>query len=92
MKEMAAQSFVFVVAGFETTSVTLGFCMYELALNPHIQDKLIKELDSVNSELTYEILNQLPYMEMVVNGKTSSAYYLLIFSIIVYSFLLRADF
>ncbi|XP_075217524.1 cytochrome P450 6A1-like [Lycorma delicatula] len=67
LEEMAAQSFVFVVGGFETTSVTLGFCLYELALNPHIQDKLIDELDEAGSDLSYDVLNQLPYLDMVVS-------------------------
>ncbi|XP_075215408.1 uncharacterized protein LOC142321296 [Lycorma delicatula] len=67
LEEMAAQSFVFVAAGFETTSVTLGFCLYELALNPHIQDKLIDELDEVGSDLSYDVLNQLPYLDMVIS-------------------------
>ena len=45
--EIIAQAMVFLVAGFGTTSDTLCWLCYELALNPEIQDELIEEVDEV---------------------------------------------
>ena len=36
---------LFMLAGYETTSTALGFTAYELALNPHVQEKLRAEID-----------------------------------------------
>ena len=42
---MQANSFIMLIAGYETTSTTLGFAAYELALNPDIQRRLQQEID-----------------------------------------------
>ena len=42
---MQAQSFIFLAAGYETTSTALGFLAYELARHPEIQAKLQAEID-----------------------------------------------
>lgn len=36
---------IFIFAGYETTSSSLGFLAYCLATNPHIQKKLQEEID-----------------------------------------------
>ena len=46
-KEILAQSVLFLAAGYETTATTLEFIAYNLATHPAVQDKLIKEVDSV---------------------------------------------
>lgn len=70
---MAAQSLLFFIAGFETSSSVMTFCLYELALNQDIQERARQEithiLDSNDGELTYEGVKQMVYLEKIVNGK-----------------------
>ena len=48
---MQAQSFILLVAGFETSSTALGFLTYELARHPEVQTKLQEEIDDVVDEV-----------------------------------------
>ena len=43
--DIQAQSLVFLLAGYDTSSTTLAFTCYQLALNTHVQDKLRDEID-----------------------------------------------
>ena len=43
--DILAQSLVFLLAGYETPSTTLGFVCYHLATDTHVQDKLRDEID-----------------------------------------------
>lgn len=43
--EIVGQAFVFLVAGYETSSNTLAFACYLLAINPECQHELQKEVD-----------------------------------------------
>ena len=45
-KEIVDISVGLLVAGYDTTSTTLSFTSYLLALNPHIQEKLQSEIDT----------------------------------------------
>ncbi|XP_037947259.1 probable cytochrome P450 6a23 [Teleopsis dalmanni] len=69
--DVAAQSFVFFVAGFETSSTTMGFALYELAQNQDIQDKLRREINETikkhNNEFTYECMKDMHYLEQVID-------------------------
>lgn len=69
---LAANIFIFFFAGFETSASTLSYCLYELALNPDIQNKLrkhIKEtINTNNGDLSYDTLKDMTYLDMVVNG------------------------
>lgn len=37
--EVVASAIVFFLAGYETTAATLNFILYELTLNPYVQEK-----------------------------------------------------
>lgn len=68
--ELVAQCVIFFVAGYDTVASTLGFTCYELALNPEIQDKLIKEIDETISEkggLTHEAIAEMKYLHKVIS-------------------------
>lgn len=73
IEEVAAQAYAFFLAGFETSSTTITFCLYELAMNKKFQDRAREEINSVlekyNDELTYEALNELAYCKQILNGK-----------------------
>ncbi|XP_013174129.1 PREDICTED: cytochrome P450 6B5-like [Papilio xuthus] len=66
---IAAQAFTFYGAGYESSSLTLTHMFYELAKNPDIQDRLVKEIDEVleryNGELTYDALHEMTYYSQV---------------------------
>uniref|UniRef100_A0A2H8TW02 Cytochrome P450 6a2 n=1 Tax=Melanaphis sacchari TaxID=742174 RepID=A0A2H8TW02_9HEMI len=68
---LAANAFVFFIAGFETTASTISYCLYELAMNPEIQVKLrekIKQtLDANDGKLSYDTLKDMKYLDMVIN-------------------------
>ncbi|KAJ6638118.1 putative cytochrome P450 28a5 [Pseudolycoriella hygida] len=63
----AANAFVFFLDGFETTSYILGSAINELAKNKNCQEKLRAEVKSSKSR-GFDDLNQLPYLDAVVNG------------------------
>ena len=57
--EILSQAMIFIFAGYETTSSTLGFICYDLATNPHIQKILQKEIDEIFPEKVSIIWNEL---------------------------------
>lgn len=71
--ELAAQVFVFYVAGFETSSTTTSFALYELAANQCLQDKAREEINAVlkrhDGKLTYDALSEMVYLRQIVEGK-----------------------
>ncbi|CAH1395673.1 unnamed protein product [Nezara viridula] len=62
---LAAQSFVFFLAGFETTSTTLYFTFYLLAKHPGFQERARKEVLQVKAkygQLTFDSLKELKFL------------------------------
>lgn len=71
--QIAAQAFVFLLAGFETSSTTMGFALYELAQHQDIQKKARDEINMVlenhNNQFSYECMKEMVYLEQVMEGK-----------------------
>jgi len=67
------QAFFFLIAGYETSATTLSYALYELALHPEIQHRLRAEITRVlnknNGQLTYDGIQEMSYMDMVVSGE-----------------------
>jgi cytochrome P450 family 6 len=73
LNELAAQCFIFFIGGFETSSSTSTFVLYNLAMNQNIQEKLRDEIKGVVSKnggkVSYEGLKEMKYLQMVIDGK-----------------------
>ncbi|KAK5641167.1 hypothetical protein RI129_009714 [Pyrocoelia pectoralis] len=71
IEEIAAQAFVFFLAGFETSSTTMTFCLYELATNLDLQQKVRDEINHVlekyGGKITYEAIMEMKYMTQVID-------------------------
>lgn len=70
--DIIANAVLMFVAGSETVSTLTCFCLYELALNKEVQDKLREEI--VRTKAIYggnfnnNFLTDLRYMNMVLEG------------------------
>lgn len=49
-EELVAQCLLFLLAGYETTSTTLAYIMYEMSVNPEAQKRLQEEIDELFPE------------------------------------------
>jgi cytochrome P450 family 6 len=74
IEEIAAQAFLFFLAGFETSSTVMSFALYELAANQEIQAKarecVRSTLKKHNGELTYESMIDMTYVTQCINGES----------------------
>lgn len=75
IEEIAAQAFVFFLAGFETSLTTLSFVLIELAPNKDIQSKAREEIGTVlqkhGGQFTYKAMMEIQYIDNIVNGKSN---------------------
>ncbi|KAH8348522.1 hypothetical protein KR084_008278, partial [Drosophila pseudotakahashii] len=69
--EIAAQAFGFLLAGLGPQNATLGFCLYELARQPELQDRarleIRKTLEQHGGQVTPEFLRELRFTKQVLN-------------------------
>lgn len=72
MNEIAAQAFLFYLAGFETSSTTISFVLYELARHQAVQDRARDEINQVlkrhGGNITYEALIEMKYLQQIIDG------------------------
>lgn len=70
---IAAQVVLFYLAGVDTSSSGIAYAVFEMARNPEIVKKLRHEIDTVlgkhNNQITYESLQDMPYLELCIKGK-----------------------
>ena len=65
-----ATALLMLSAGYETTGQTMGYILYELAMNQECQESLYEEImDAVDDvdDLTYEMIQSLPYIDAVIH-------------------------
>lgn len=68
--EIVGQAFVFLLAGYETSSNTLAFTCYLLALHPECQSKVQEEVDDFftrHESPDYTNVQELKYLDMVIS-------------------------
>ena len=74
-EDIQAQSLVFLLAGYETSSTTLAFACYHLALDTHVQEKLRDEIDRMWPEEEVGLM-QSDFRETVF-AHTCAVYYVI---------------
>ncbi|XP_037083316.1 cytochrome P450 3A29-like [Pollicipes pollicipes] len=68
-EELLSNAYVFIGAGYETTSTALAFTSYLLARHQAVQSRLYDEIAAnvpASGDLDYEAVLGLPYLEMVI--------------------------
>ncbi|CAB3362064.1 Hypothetical predicted protein [Cloeon dipterum] len=69
-EDIAAQAFIFFLAGYDTVSAVLSFTSHLLACNPEVQRKLFEEISSEldNGNATdYDTIRNMKYLDMVIS-------------------------
>ena len=73
-EDVLGHSIGFLVDGFETTSIVISFALFSLAQNPECQKNLREEIETTlkqnNGQITFEVLNQMKFLDCVVNGRS----------------------
>lgn len=71
--ECAAQSYLFYLAGFDTSSSALCYTLYELVRNPTLLKRLQREIDETLERhggiITYDAIQEMQYMEWCICGR-----------------------
>jgi cytochrome P450 len=64
--DILANSFLFFIAGFETTPTLLSLLFYSLALHQECQQKLFEEVKSYNGKFDYDSIAKMPYLDACI--------------------------
>lgn len=63
IKEEAAN---YIVAGSDTTAVTMTYLVYRVSQNKRVREKLVAELANISEPVTDASLKVLPYLDQVI--------------------------
>ncbi|XP_017779587.1 PREDICTED: probable cytochrome P450 6a23 [Nicrophorus vespilloides] len=68
--EITAHAGGFFIDGYETSAIVISYALYEMAANPEEQERLKANIDEVlekyNGELTYEAIQEMEYLDLVL--------------------------
>lgn len=71
-EQVAAQCFVFFLGGFETSSSTMSWALYELSKNEEMQERARREVVEVlerhGGQLTYDSVQEMKYLGQIIDG------------------------
>lgn len=74
LRDLTAQAYIFLVAGFETTSSTLAYCFHELSCNTKIQrlarEEVVHVLGMYSGKICDVALKNMTYLDKIIQGKT----------------------
>ncbi|CAG2116475.1 unnamed protein product [Medioppia subpectinata] len=70
--DVLASSFLFLVAGYETTATLLSHLIYELSVNEKCQQRLYEEINAFDGNYSYESIARMPFALM--EAKTAVAH------------------
>lgn len=69
-EQIAAQVFIFYVAGTETTSAAASFTLHELSQNPLLMKRAQEDVDNTlnrhNQEVSYDSINEMKFIDLCV--------------------------
>lgn len=81
--DIIANAVLMFVAGAETVSITLSFCLYHLALNKDVQERLREEFLTTkvkhDGQLNNDFLTDLRYTNMVLEGNKLITIYIILY-------------
>lgn len=70
IEQIAAQVFIFYIAGTESTSATTSFTLHELTQNPELMTRAIRDVDDVLSrhkgEISYDSIGEMKFLDLCV--------------------------
>lgn len=76
MNQIVAQTLLFFIAGSDTTAITIACCLHELTQNEEVMQKLKedinKALEKHNGVICYDSIQEMEYLDMVIQGNILS--------------------
>ncbi|KAK5650898.1 hypothetical protein RI129_001927 [Pyrocoelia pectoralis] len=68
--QLICHAYTFFMDGVETSALAFAYALFELARNPHVQEKAKHEIECVvqrhNDEITYEAFQEMQYVESII--------------------------